>query len=321
MSYSARHPATPWCGTVPDPLRDSFDIANESTSNRRIGGPGAPRLGPDEADLSAALGTTDAWEAGPVTASVVGPDGPLVTTGDPDQRFDLASVTKPLASLAILVALEEGTLDLDQPAGPPGSTIRHLLSHAAGLGFEGGVVATPGQRRTYSNAGFDLLAAVLAEAAAMPAAEYVRQAVLEPLVMSSTDLPSGSLAYGARSTGRDLARFAAELLRPTLISPATLTSAISVQFPGLRGVLPGFGAQDPNDWGLGFELRDHKSPHWTGSRNSPGTFGHFGQSGTFLWVDPAIGISLVVLTGRDFGPWAARAWPALADGVIDALAY
>ena len=59
-----------------------------------------------------------------------------------------------------------------------------------------------------------------------------------------------------------------------------------MQFPGLVGVLPGFGRMDPNDWGLGFELRDAKSPHWTGARNSPRTFGHFGGSGTFLWVDP-----------------------------------
>ncbi len=51
-------------------------------------------------------------------------------------------------------------------------------------------------------------------------------------------------------------------------------------------MLPGFGVQRPNDWGLGFEIRDAKSPHWTGSANSGRTYGHFGQSGTFIWVDP-----------------------------------
>ena len=44
--------------------------------------------------------------------------------------------------------------------------------------------------------------------------------------------------------------------------------------------------QRPNDWGLGFEISDDKSPHWTGSANSGRTYGHFGQSGTFIWVDP-----------------------------------
>jgi CubicO group peptidase (beta-lactamase class C family) len=89
-----------------------------------------------------------------------------------------------------------------------------------------------------------------------------------------------------------------------------------VQFPGLRGVLPGFGRQEPNDWGLGFELRDDKAPHWTGSRNSPRTFGHFGASGTFLWIDPDAELACACLTDLEFGPWAANAWPRLADAVL-----
>jgi hypothetical protein len=48
------------------------------------------------------------------------------------------------------------------------------------------------------------------------------------------------------------------------------------------GVVPGFGRQSRSDWGLGFEIRDRKAPHWTGQRNSPPTFGHFGRSGSFL---------------------------------------
>jgi CubicO group peptidase (beta-lactamase class C family) len=74
----------------------------------------------------------------------------------------------------------------------------------------------------------------------------------------------------------------------------------------------------PNDWGLGFELRDRKSPHWTGTRNSPATFGHFGAAGTFLWVDPDAGLACAVLTDEPFGPWAVEAWPALGDAVLDA---
>ena len=65
--------------------------------------------------------------------------------------------------------------------------------------------------------------------------------------------------------------------------------------------------QRPNDWGLGFEIRDGKSPHWTGETNSAATFGHFGQSGTFLWVDPALQVACVALTDRDFGDWAKAA--------------
>jgi CubicO group peptidase (beta-lactamase class C family) len=91
----------------------------------------------------------------------------------------------------------------------------------------------------------------------------------------------------------------------------------SVQFPGLNGVLPDVGRFDPNDWGLGVELRDRKQPHWTGTRNSERTFGHFGGSGTFLWVDPAVGLALACLTDREFDTWALEAWPRLSDGVLE----
>jgi CubicO group peptidase (beta-lactamase class C family) len=74
--------------------------------------------------------------------------------------------------------------------------------------------------------------------------------------------------------------------------------------------------QRPNDWGLGFELRDRKSPHWTGSHNAPETFGHFGQSGTFLWVDPVAGAACIALTDRDFDQWARDAWPPFSDAVL-----
>ena len=89
-----------------------------------------------------------------------------------------------------------------------------------------------------------------------------------------------------------------------------------MQFPGLDGVLPGYGVQRPNDWGLGFEIRATKHPHWTAPANSAASFGHFGQSGTFIWADPVAGLALVVLTDRDFGEWAHPLWPALSGEVL-----
>ena len=88
----------------------------------------------------------------------------------------------------------------------------------------------------------------------------------------------------------------------------------------MDGVLPGYGMQRPNDWGLGFELRAHKSPHWTGNRHLPATFGHFGRSGTFLWVDPKSGAACVALTDRDFDQWGKDAWPVFSDEVLAELA-
>jgi hypothetical protein len=78
-----------------------------------------------------------------------------------------------------------------------------------------------------------------------------------------------------------------------------------VQFPGLVGVVPGFGRQEPNDWGLGFELRDHKAPHWTGSRNSASTFGHLAAAGRSSGSTPRRSRAHG-LTDRDFGDWAKR---------------
>ncbi|MGI8756427.1 MAG: serine hydrolase domain-containing protein [Acidimicrobiales bacterium] len=256
------------------------------------------------------------WPVPNASAAVVSPGGPVATFGPVDHPFAVASVTKLLLSYACLVAVEEGTLDLDEAAGPPGASVRHLLAHAAGCGFEDGVLAPPGRRRIYSNIAMVLLAIHLGTRSAMAATDYVLDAVIEPLKMAATRLDPGAPATGACSTVSDLSRFAAELLRPTLVHRATLDLATAVAFPGLDGVLPGVGVQRPNDWGLGFEVRDHKAPHWTGTTNSPATFGHFGASGTFLWVDPALDHALVVLTDRAFGPWALDAWPVLSDSVV-----
>jgi CubicO group peptidase (beta-lactamase class C family) len=148
----------------------------------------------------------------------------------------------------------------------------------------------------------------------MPFGEYLSAAVLEPLSLHGR--LRGSPASGFVGPLTDLLALGRELLAPTLVAPETLAEATTVQFPGLVGVLPGFGRADPNDWGLTFELRDEKSPHWTGTRNSPRTFGHFGASGTFLWVDPDARIALACLTDKAFGDWAKEAWPALGDAVL-----
>ena len=272
----------------------------------------------EDARLAAALWETGGWEAANIAAAVVAPTGTIATIGPGDRSFRLASVTKLLAAYACLIAVEEGTLDLDEPTGPPGVTVRHLLAHAGGYGFDTDILLLPERKRIYSNTGFDALADHLAHNAGMPAEEYVTAAVFEPLEMFHTDLRGGSLAHGAWSTGADLARFAGELLRPTLLSAETLAEATTVQYPELAGILPGIGPQKPNDWGLGFEIRGWKTPHWTGRTNSPKTFGHFGAAGSFLWVDPAIDRSLIVLTDRNFGPWALSAWPPLADAVVAA---
>ena len=268
--------------------------------------------------LLAALDVIDAWGADHAAAAVVTPTGVVASHGDPARPYPWASVTKPVTAMAVLMAAERGLLALDEPAGPPGSTLRHLLAHASGLAFEGdAVLAPPGRRRIYSNPGFDALGAVVADRVGRPFDAVLADWVLGPLGMTGTTL-NGRPSAGLAGPLADLARLARELLRPTLLSPPTLAEAAAVAFPGLAGVVPGVGRFDPCDWGLGFELRDDKTPHWTGTANSPSTFGHFGGSGTFLWIDPVAEVGLAVLTDRPFGPWALDAWPRLSDEILAA---
>ena len=262
-----------------------------------------------------ALRAIDGWDAGLAAAGVVRADQVVATQGPRDAGLPWASVTKLLTGLAILVALEEGTVDLDEPAGPPGATLRHLLAHASGLPLEGEQPITePGRRRIYSNTGIELAARLLEERAEMPFADYFAGSVVRPLGLAGG--LGGSPAHGYRGPLEDLLALGRELLEPTLVAAETLAEAVTVQFPGLTGVLPGLGRMEPNDWGLTFELRDAKSPHWTGTLNSAATFGHFGQSGTFIWADADVELALVVLTDREFGDWALQIWPALSDAVL-----
>jgi CubicO group peptidase (beta-lactamase class C family) len=261
-----------------------------------------------------ALHLVEGWPASNAAAGVVSRAETVATHGSSSREFRWASVTKPVTALAVLVAAEEGIVDLDEPAGPPRSTVRHLLAHASGLPFEGREpIGRPGARRIYSNSGFDVLAELVSERAEMPFPEYLRAAVLEPLGMGAELRgPAGS---GLVGTLDDLLLLAHELLAPTVVATETLAEATTVQFGGLSGVIPEMGRFDPNDWGLGFELKDAKPGHWSGTKTSPRTFGHWGGSGAFLWIDPDAALGLGVLTDLDFGDWAKTAWPALSDAV------
>lgn len=270
----------------------------------------------DVSDIGQAL--LDRWPATHLSVAVVGPDGIIASTGELDRVYRLASVTKPLVATALLLAVEEGSLELDQPAGPPGATLRHLLSHASGVSPDDPTttLAAPGTRRIYSNAGFELAADALVAATGMSMGDYLAEGVCAPLSMARTKL-TGPAGFGAFSTAGDLASWMRIWLQPgVLLDASTVAEATAVQFGDLAGVLPGYGTQTPNPWGLGVEIRGTKSPHWTGSRNSPGTFGHFGQSGTFVWIDPALALGVVALGDVDFGPWAVELWSGLNDAIV-----
>lgn len=259
------------------------------------------------------------WPVPAVSAAVVHAGAVVSEAGDADRVQPIASLSKPMAAWATLVAVEEGIVTLDQPVGQPGCTLGHLLAHAGGYPFDGNEpIARPGARRIYSNTGFELAAAAVAEAADMDFAEYLRLAVFEPLDMSSSELV-GSAALGVRSCSADMIRFVIEVMSPSLLTAETAADARRVHHPGLSGIVPGVGRYDHCPWGLGFEVRGDKQPHWTGTTNSPRTYGHFGGAGTMFWIDPDVDIGVIALADRKFDEWsevALRAWPTLSDAVV-----
>jgi CubicO group peptidase (beta-lactamase class C family) len=224
-----------------------------------------------------------------------------------------------MTAWATLVAVEEGVVSLDDALGQPGCTLRHLLAHAGGYPFSGTEpIARPARMRIYSNTGFEMAADHVARAAEMPFADYLAEALFGPLRMTGATL-DGSPAHAIWATLDDVVRFLTEVQRCALVHETTADDALSAQWPDLAGIVPDVGRFDPCPWGLGMEIRGHKAPHWTGSTNSPETFGHFGGAGTVLWVDPGEDLACVALTDRPFDEWAAdalRLWPELADAVI-----
>lgn len=261
------------------------------------------------------------WGVSSGGCALVEADGWITLAGDTDAILPWASVTKVVAALAVLDVVHDGTLSLDDPVGPKGATVRHLLGHASGLAFdELRVIAAPGMRRIYSNVGIDLaVAAAVSAAGAVDAQSLIADRILAPLGMNHTDL-RGPAAHGAWGPVADLALLARELLSPCALRPVVIRDAVTPSFPNLAGVLPGFGRQEPNDWGLGVEIRGFKSPHWMPDAVSAEAFGHFGQTGSYLWVDSVLGVASVTLTGTAFGRWASDAWPRSGARWLEARA-
>lgn len=273
-----------------------------------------------------------AWDAGAVDTSplhelagfpfacavgITDAQGELLTEGE-DRVRPFMSVSKPITALGALVAVARGLLDLDDPAGPEGATVRHLLAHTAGYGFDiprEDPLAAPGARRIYSNTGFEVLGEVVEESTGHELAEWLEMTVVQPLGITALDV-EGSPAAGFHGTVADLLAVGRELLAPTLVPAELHEEATSVQFPGLPGILPGYGRQKDNAWGLGLEIRAAKDPHWTAPEASASTFGHFGQSGSFLWVDPERGLAAAFLGDEPFGPEHVARWPRLSSELL-----
>src|SRR5699024_9599564 len=208
-----------------------------------------------------ALDKISQWPVDNVAGALIGPDG-VDMIGDTAREYDIKSVTKPVVALGVMLAVEEGAVELDQSAGPEGSTLRHLLSHASGVDFDSREVKRPVEdRRIYSSAGYEWAAEIVSDAPALDFPDYLKEGLFEPLRIIATRL-EGSAVHGLISSVDDLVKFASEVLDPQIIHPDTLAEMRTVQFPDLRGIVPGYGMHRPCPWGLGFEIHGEKNPHW-----------------------------------------------------------
>jgi CubicO group peptidase (beta-lactamase class C family) len=275
--------------------------------------------------------------------------------------FALASLTKPLVGAACMVALEEGLLELDAEIRD-GFTLRHVLSHCAGLP-EAGLrwqeppAYVPGTQRWYSNASYVLAAHLLEDASGMSCASYLQEAILAPLGMdASLGLAGGDAARTARvwqpgrygddelfnsgrfrrdappqSGGYASARAYGKLLScllaggsasgTGLLAEETVDEFLAPQLGPLPGGVNGVGEWPDLCWGLGFDVRGAREPHWAGPSLGPRTASHFGASGTLAWLDPERGLGLVALANRgSYSGWWREPWATLGTAVTSAAA-
>jgi CubicO group peptidase (beta-lactamase class C family) len=236
----------------------------------------------------------------------------IAVIGDVEAVRPWASVTKVAVAFAAARAVSSGAAAYEDPVGPAGSTLAHLLAHASGLGLEAGDPSMAvGARRIYSNAGIDLAAEHLAGEPG--AAGWLSRNVSEELGLDVTF--AGRPAAGAQGSVLDIASVAEALAVGRGIEDSVRKTALSPYLPDITGVVPGFGRFDPCWWGLGVELHGNKN-HWMGTVASPTAYGHFGQSGALVLVDPDTRLLVAAAAGEPFGEWARATWPTWINDVL-----
>lgn len=251
------------------------------------------------------------------SASLPGSCQLLGSWGDQDKVYPWMSVTKLVTSRTILGAVENGVLDLSEPLQPlPGISeprpvnVADLLSHRSGLDHEKReFTRSPRSHRVYSNSGYEILGELLSQRSGIPFTVWTQEMVLSPLGIKRQLLESP--AWGMHGSLRELLAFAFEAACPRFLSPKLFAAWSRSDGMQLPGVVPGYGYHRDNAWGLGCEIRAAKDPHWTLPDSSDQTYGHFGQSGSFLWIDPSSRLGAVFLGQKPFGALHKQLWPQL----------
>jgi hypothetical protein len=198
-------------------------------------------------------------------------DGQAMTV---DTQSDMASITKPIAATAMMMLVDQGLVNLDDPvtkflpsfrgpAVPTALTIRHLYTHTSGLEGHWGddlndfddVIAgyypymSIGKRHEYNGAGPALGSKIVEYISGEALPQFYRHHLLDPLGCVHTDVTNSS--YDARSTPMDIAKFGQMLLNrgsygdKRFMSPQTFEQMLPQRLTKLLG-------PDTNiEWGIG----------------------------------------------------------------------
>jgi CubicO group peptidase (beta-lactamase class C family) len=278
--------------------------------------------------------------------------------GDPsDAQYRIGSISKTFVAVQVMRLRDEGRLDLSDrldkylPGTPLGEArIAELLAHTAGLASESaghwwervpGEASLadalgpdpfrhpPGRRFHYSNPGFGVLGALVAELRGEPWGTALRHDVLDPLTMTRTTLlPSAPHAQGWAvhpwadvllpepaedagpmapagqlwSTARDMCRWATFLAsgHPDVLAASTLEEMRAVAGPSDR----------TGGYGLGIQILYH------GDRT---LIGHGGSMPGFLaalWISVTERLGAIVLANSTSGPQIG----SIAADLIDIVA-
>ena len=279
---------------------------------------------------------------------------PTKTPMTVDTVFDLASLTKPIATAtSVMLLVEQGKLSIDEPvakylpefaqSGKEAITVRQLLTHQGGLIADNRIedfadgpevamarimalqpCATPGDSFIYSDVGFIVLGELVRRVAGQPLDRFAEEQIFKPLGLRETGfLPREELrARAAPTEKRDGRWMQGEVHDPRayalggvaghagLFSTANELAVYAQlllgrgEFDGVRILRPQTVAEmtrpQPVKRGqraLGWDVRSPFSSN-RGSGLSDRAFGHGGFTGTAIWIDPALDLTVIFLSNR-----------------------
>jgi beta-N-acetylhexosaminidase len=238
----------------------------------------------------------------------------------PDTIYDISSLSGIIgAASAAMLATKSGSLIPDAPVRDYmpelkiseklriADLVEDLLEAFSGRG-------NPEKAGTYSSA--DLLENIISRASGLPFYSFLGKHLFEPLGMKHTfrnpprTFPAGIARQATAGSdtlfcnAQDLAIFSQMLLNRGIYNHRRYFDPKTVdKLTGIRGAW-----SKPSD------------SDWIGGLFSPGAFGHSSPGGSFLWIDPAKKLFVVLLTnGRQEDARVPEAQRRIVESLVTAL--